>query len=110
MTVVEVVQVSIHKIVGVIAMRDRFVTATRAVLVAGVMGAALMALGTLLRIRRRHAQLVLVDVLAVHAVQVAVMKIIDVISMFDARVAATRTVLVRMVLVSNVFLCHTSSF
>ena len=109
MTVVEVVQVAIHKIVGVIAMRDGFVTATRAVLVAGVMSTALMALRTLLRIRRRHAQLVLVDVIAVHAVQVAVMKIIDVISMLDARVAATRAVLVRMALVSNVFLCHTSS-
>ena len=110
MTVVEVVQMTIHKIVGVIAMRDRFVTATRAVLVAGVMSTAPMALRTLLRIRRRHTQLVLVDVIAVHAVQVAVMKIIDVISMLDACVAATCAVLVRMVLVSYVFLCHTSSF
>jgi hypothetical protein len=52
---------------------------------------------------------VFVDVVSVEVVQMAVMQIIDVISVPNTRVTATCAVLVRMVFVNYVFLGHKSS-
>jgi hypothetical protein len=90
---VGMVQVLVHQIVDMVAMRDRLVPAAGAVLV-----------GTLhfrraaRRIGRVDADHVLVDVIAMHVVQMAVMQIVDVAVMADCQVTAIGAVLVGVVL------------
>jgi hypothetical protein len=107
--VVNVMQVSVDEVIGVIAVRNCFVPTAGAMLVPCRVSRALMALSTFVRILRRDAQLVLVDVVSVDVVQVPVVQIIDVISVLNTGVAATCAVLVRMVFVDHVSLSHKSS-
>ena len=89
---VGMVQVPVHQIVEMVAMRDRLVPAAGAVL-----------MGTLhfrraaCRIGRIDADHVLVDVIAMHVMQMAVMQIVDVAFMAECQVTAVRAVLMGMV-------------
>lgn len=60
-----VVQVSVDEVIDMVAMRYRFVTATRTVHVARIVAYARMFGGALGRIRRVHVQCVIVDVVSV---------------------------------------------
>src|SRR5258708_1573195 len=89
---VRMMQVPVHQIVNVVAMRDRLVPATGAMLVGA------------LYLRRAagwiggvDADGMLVDVIAMHVVQMAVMQIVDVAVMADRDVAAIRAVLMGVV-------------
>lgn len=98
--IVGVVQVRCDEVVGVIAMGDGLVTARRAVRVRGVVtiaGVILTALGI------ERGEHVLVDVVAVSAVEMAVVKVIDVVVMLDRGVAAIGSVNVRVVGMRAVF-------
>ena len=89
---VRVMQVPGDEVVDVIAMRDRFVTATRAVDVAlGVTSAAVRrrAGG---RIGRADLGDALVDVPIVAVVEVAIVEVVDVVAMTDGEVAAVGAV------------------
>ena len=71
-------QVAVHQVVGVVAMRHRFVAAAGAVPVSLLVSAAAVARGAGGRVLLRDRQLVLLDDLASYVVQVAVVQVIDV--------------------------------
>jgi hypothetical protein len=90
-------EVAVDQIVDVIAVRHRFVSAVRPVNMARIMGAAMVARRTLIRIFRTDLKRVLVYMIAMRMMQVAIMQVIDMIAMFDGRVPAVRAVLMVVV-------------
>jgi hypothetical protein len=92
MIAVRMVQPPAHEVIDVVTMRHRFVSAVRAMGVrAARLGRALHRVGG---VDRDH---VLVDVIAMHVVEMAVVKIVDVAVMANRGVSAIRTMLVRVV-------------
>jgi hypothetical protein len=87
-------QVAVHQIVDVIAMRNRFVSATRAVHVIWRVAAAVMGGRASVRVFCAYLKSVLVDMIAMRMVQMAIMQVVDVVAMPDGRVPAARAVLV----------------
>jgi hypothetical protein len=85
---VGMVQVTVDQIVDVVAMWHSLVTAPGAMNVVGRMRTAVVAWRALVGIVRADFELVLVYVIAMRMVQVAIVKIIDVIAMLDSGVAA----------------------
>ena len=80
---VRMVQPAVHKVVHVVTMRDGFVSATRAVLMVAMdLGSAAY------RILLADLDDMLIDSVPAHMLQVAVLKIIDVIVMAHCRVPA----------------------
>ncbi len=96
---VGVVQVAEHQVVGVVAVGDRVVAAARAVDVVGLVGAARVVGRTGRGVRRADRERVVVDVVAVCAVEVAVVEVVDVAVVLDGLVAAARAVSVLAVVV-----------
>jgi hypothetical protein len=102
---VRVMQVPRHQVVGVVGVRDDLVPAVRAVSVrlvvrpAGVPGRARR------WVRPSRDQRALVDVVAVHVVQVAVVEVVGVVAVLDLFVSAARLVPMIMSTV-GVVLCH----
>jgi hypothetical protein len=94
---VRMMQVACDEVVRVVAVRDRVVAAVGAVLVAFLMAAAIVAGRAASRIRGVDRQHVFLDGAAIGMVQMSVVKIIDVAVVEDARVPATRTMLVSVV-------------
>jgi hypothetical protein len=94
---VRMMKVAVDQIVDVIAVRHRFVSAARPVDMARIMGAAMVARRTLIRICRADLKLVLVYMIAMRMMQVPIMQVIDMIAMFDGRVPAVRAVLMVVV-------------
>jgi hypothetical protein len=92
MIAVRMVQVPVHQIIDMVAVRDRLVPAAGAVLVGALCFGR--AAG---RIGRVYSDDMLVDVVAVHVVQVAVVQIVDVAIMADSDVTAIGAVLVGVV-------------
>lgn len=90
--VVRVVEVTLDQVIGVIAVRYTRVAAGRAVDVAGWMAGAAVAGRALRRVGRVDSDRVLVDVIAVDAVQVSIVEIVDVIGVLDSEVAAVGAV------------------
>jgi hypothetical protein len=99
---VRVMQVAGDEVVDVIAMRDRFVTATRAVDMA--LGVTIAAVRRRARGRIGRADLedTLVDVAVMIVVEVAIVKVIDVVAMTDSEVAAVGAVDVIVIRMSGV--------
>jgi hypothetical protein len=94
---VRVVQVAVDEIVDVIPMRHRLMTATGAVLMPRFVPLAAMLGRAAIRVFRSHVDDVLVDVVAVHMVQVPVVQVVNMIAMTYRRVAAVGAVLVRVI-------------
>jgi hypothetical protein len=92
---VRVVQLAIHQVVHVVAVGDRLVAAAGSVPVLLIVAVA-EAGGAAIRIRGAHLDAVLVDVVAVRVVETAVMQVVGVAIVADCRVAAIRTVLMRV--------------
>jgi hypothetical protein len=102
-----VMQVTVDEVVRVVAVRHRFVTARRPVLVirrvlGRVPGCASRGI---LRVDR---ECVVVDVVAVHVMEVAVVQVVRVAFVLDGGVAAVRSVNVLMVTVWLVRVGHLS--
>ena len=97
MAVVRMVQMTVHKIIDVVAMWHGFVPAARAVNVACFMAVAVVIRGTNIRIDRANGNAVFILMPLVRVVQMAVVQIINVAIMFNGGVAAVRAVLMRMV-------------
>ena len=85
---VGMVQVSVNQVVDVVAMRYSLVTAVRAVNMAGLMTAAVVAC-TPTRVGIGDLDDVLVVVVLVGAVQMPVMQVADGVAVLDGGVAAT---------------------
>lgn len=98
MVTMRVVQVAVHQVVHMVAVRHGLVAATGAVYVVGGVSGALVlgcaALGIILVDR----QYVLVDMIAVHVMQVPVMQVIDVAVVLDGGMPAAGAVLMIMVM------------
>ena len=94
-------QMALHQIVSVITVRDRLVTASRAVGMLCVVGTAGVGGRTGGRIRAAVGERMLVHmaVPTVDAVQMAVVEIIDVVVVLDGRMAASGAVAMRMLIV-----------
>lgn len=97
MVAMGMVQMPINQVVGVVAVRHGFVSATRPMHMARFVSRATMIGRAAVRIGRRNFERVLVDMITVDMVKVTVMQIIDVPVMLHGRVAAGRAMLVRMV-------------
>ena len=96
------VDVAIDDVIDMTLMRNRHVLAADAVFVIPRVGIAAMA-----RIARFHvarAEFVFVEVIAVRMVQMAVVRVVDVVVMADCRVATSDAVDV-FVPIMNVFFC-----
>ncbi len=94
---VRVMQVALHQVIGMVAVRHGFMAAARAVLVGLVMAAAGVFRRALAGILLAHGQLVLFHVLALDVVQVAVVQVIDMAVMLDCGVPAAGAVLMVVV-------------
>lgn len=87
-TAVRVVQMAIHQVIDMIAMRYRLVPAVRTVSVRLLMGRATVVRRAFLRIRRGYFNLMVVHMIAVSVMQVAIVKIIGVAVVFHGNVPA----------------------
>ena len=105
-----VMQVPGDEVIGVVAVRNGFVTAAVFVTVIGGVGCAVVRRAGLCRLRVREH--VLVDVVAMRTVQVTVVEIVDVVLMAKRGVSAALAVLVvvsRMRLVRDAIAASTIS-
>jgi hypothetical protein len=92
-------QVAVHQVIGMIAVRDGLVTASGAVLMA-LFVAATVVLGRAARgVGGIDGQDMLLNLAALVVVQVAVVQVIDVVFVLNGCVAAAGAVLMRMVVV-----------
>ena len=92
-----VVQLSIHQVVGVVPMRDSFVTASWAVPVARVVAAHASVLRAFIGVGSAHLEHMLVDVIFVRVMQVPVVKIINMAIVPNSGVTAPGAVHMGMV-------------
>lgn len=77
MVTVRMVQMAIHQVVHMIAMRHRLMATARSMHMIWRMSGAVMVGRAAIGILRVHRQTVLVHVVAVHVMQMAVMQIVD---------------------------------
>lgn len=89
----------IDEIAGMVAMRNRFMPAARAMDVASRMGGAIVAVGAISRVQLRHFQNTLIEVAFMRLMQVAIVKIVSMVAVLDRQVAAIRPVNVVVVFV-----------
>ncbi|KVM81402.1 hypothetical protein WJ60_26180 [Burkholderia ubonensis] len=94
MIAMRVMEAAVDEIIDMVAMRYRFVPASRPVDVTRVVAAA--ALRALIRIPCADFERVFVDMVAVRMVQMAIVQVIDVVAMPDCGMTAARTVLMLM--------------
>lgn len=94
MITVRMMQVAVHKIVDVVPMGNRFVSAGWPVYVIGCVAAAVMVGRTAIRVFRADLESVLIDMIGMRVVQMSIMQIVDMIAVPDGRVPAVRPVLV----------------
>ena len=99
MSLVRMMQVSLHQIIYMIPVRYGLVSTALAMQMAELMSSADMACRAGCRICRRHLKRVFVKVTFMRMMQMPVMQVIHVALMQDRRVAAVRAVYVRMVFV-----------
>jgi hypothetical protein len=93
---VRVMQVPIHKVVDMVAMRDGLMPAPGPVHVTGLMPCAAVLGRAPVGIARRHFDRVLVDMVPMRMVQVPIVQVVDVIAVANGRMPAISSVLVRM--------------
>ena len=96
---------TIDEVIDVISVRNGVMTAAWSVLVIGRVAGALVTRRTRLGVRPIDGNLALVDVIAVDEVQMAIVQVVDVASVFDRAMAAVRTVNV-VVIVVLVVIAH----
>lgn len=94
MIAMRVMQVAVHEVVDVVAVRHRFVPAARPMHMTGAMASAVMLRRAAVRVGCADGDYVLVDMVAMHVMEVAVMQEIDVAFVAHRGVTALRAVLV----------------
>lgn len=104
---VRVVQVAVNEVVDVVTVWHGFMATTGAVNVAGFMAAALVFRCADVRVFGADFDDVLVHMIAVRVMQMAIVQVIDVITVFDCSMAAERAVLMLVVLmVGKIAVAH----
>jgi hypothetical protein len=102
-----VMEVAVHQVIDMIAVRHRRMAAIGTVLMILIVAAAGMLRRAGVRVLRRDGESVLLDLVPLHVVQVAVMQVINVVLVDNAGMTAIRAVLMGM---SFVMVCHGISF
>ena len=97
-----VMQMSVHQVVDMVAVRHGLVTAAWTMLVVPLMATTIVVGRALVRIARVHVDDMLVEMIAVRVVKVTVMEVVHMVAVPYRSVAAVGTVLVRMVMVNLV--------
>ena len=108
MVAVWMVQAPVDEIVGVIAMRHRFVTASRAVAMRRIMAAATVFRAAAVRVGGTDFDDVLVDMPVVWVLQMTVIQVVQVPLVANRKMATAGTMHVQMIGVSSVG-CHALS-
>jgi hypothetical protein len=104
MALMHMVEMARHEVVRMIAVRNSFMPATRAVLVGGYVPLAGVSAAAFLWILGIHFQLVFVHMIAMHVVHVAIVEETLVPIVHDGGVAAVGSMLMRVSLMS--FMTH----
>ena len=94
---VGMVQMTVDKIIHMVAMRNCFVTAARPMNVSSIMSGAAMVGRATIRIPVTHFNPMLVDMIGMRMMKMAVVEIIHVVAMPDGNVAAAGSVRVIVV-------------
>jgi hypothetical protein len=98
------VQVPVHKVVDMVAVRYRVMTALRSVHVRFFMAAAVMCGSARGRVRRADGDSMFLHAPTAGVVQMTVVQVVGVAFVLDSRMAAVRAMLVRMGIVC--FMSH----
>jgi len=107
---VRMVQVAVDQIIDVVAVRDRFVAAPRAMDMAGFVPRARVSRRAPVGILRRHLYDMFIDVTRMHVMQVTIVQIVHMITVLHGRMAASGTMLVVVVgVVGQLAVCHRKS-
>jgi len=85
---VRMVQMAIHQVINVVAMRNGFVAAVGTVSVGLLIGCTAVDRRTFVRIRSCHLNVMVVHMITVNVMQMAIMKIIGVAAVFHCGVPA----------------------
>lgn len=103
-------QVAIDQIIDVVAVRDRLVTASWAMNMAGLVPRARVSRRAPVGILRRHLYDMFIDVTRMHVMQVTIVQIVHMITVLHGRMPASGTMLVVVVGVVGQFaVCHRKS-
>jgi hypothetical protein len=97
------VQMTVYHVVGVVTVRNRFVSALRTVLVPLGMSATIVLRRTIGRIRSTHGEGMFLNAAGPHVVEMPVVQVIDMAIVFDGRVPAAGAVL--MIVIRMMCLC-----
>jgi hypothetical protein len=97
MFAMRVMKPPIHQVISVVAMRNGFMPAARTMNMLGVVVRMAKVGRTTIRVLRTHFDDMLFDHGAALVMQMAVVKVVDVIAVLDRNMAAGRSVFVRMV-------------
>jgi hypothetical protein len=110
MIAVRVMKVPVDQVVHVIAMGHSFMPASRSMYMALVVRAATMPRCATIGIGRWHFNLMFIDVIVMHMVQMPVMQVVDVAFVADGHVTAIGSVNVRMIAMLRIGAsCHDQS-
>lgn len=91
MPAMRVVQVPGHQVIDMIAMRHRFVTASRSMLVSRIVTRALVLWCAGIRIGSTHFDHVLIEMIPVRLMQMTVVQIVDMVVVPDGHMTTPRT-------------------
>ncbi len=108
-TLVRMVQVALHKIVDMVAVRHGLMATVCTMRMLGIMAVAYMAIGAVVRVGRCHVKFVLVDVTFVRVMHVAVVQKVCMVIVLDGRVSAVFAMLVGVIRVDGMFAGHGNS-
>jgi hypothetical protein len=103
------VQMTVHQVVHMIAVRNRFVTASGPMLVARIVARALVLRRAFVRVVWTHFQDMFVHMVAVRPVKVAVVQIIHMVVVFNGHVPAAGAMDVLMMFVNLMLVRHKSA-
>ena len=96
MVAMRVMQVAIHQIVHMVAVRHCFVSAARSMHVASIVTSATMLRRASVGIRIRDLDDMLINMVAMHVMKVSVVQVIHVIAVADGDMATSGSMNVRM--------------
>ena len=109
MAAMRMMQMAFYQVVGMVAVRHPFMAAIRTMNVPFIVTGAVMVSRASVGVRCVHFEHVLIDMIAVHVVQVPVMQVIDVPVMADRLMPAVWSVLVSVVSMRLAFVHHNPS-
>lgn len=94
---VRVVQMAIHRVIDMVAMRHGLMAATWPVYMTCGVAVALVGRRAAIRVEGIHRQAVLVDMIAMHMVQMTIVQIVNVAIVLNSRMTTARLVLMVMI-------------